>query len=487
MSQLATSIHANAARPPAASPSLSPDTGTRSLILLAILAVGAIGFRLLPLGIEPRAHTALSIALFMICSWMTQVLDHGITGILGCFLFWMLGVARFDAAFSGFADSTPWFLFGAICFGLMGSKSGLARRLAYLVMRRIGHSYPRLLLGLIVSNFLLTAIVPSGIARVVIMAAIAMGLIEAFGVDRRSNIARGMFVILVYQATIFDKMLIAGASSITARGAIERFGHVDVLWSQWFLAYLPCDILVMIVAWRLALWMYPPETAELPGGAEFLRGQLNAMGPWSAAEIKSLTLMLVAIGLWVTDFLHHIPAPMIGLGIGLVSLMPRIGVLDADDARKVNYLPIFFVAAATSLSNVLVQTKALDVVTTVLFDWMKPHLTGGVGSTMILYWSAFAYHIIIGNEIAMLSTSLPILMAYARDHGINPLTLGMIWTFGAGPKIFMYESAVLVVGYSYGYFSNKDMIKVGAILSVVTALILLLLVPLYWPLIGITR
>jgi len=487
MSQLATSAQTHAAAAGAAAPSPDPAAGTRSLVLLISIGLGALAFRLLPLHIDPRAHSALAIGVFMICGWMTQALDHGITGILGCFLFWMFGIARFETAFSGFADSTPWFLFGAICFGLMGSKSGLARRLAYVVMRRIGHSYPQLLLGLIVSNFLLTAVVPSGIARVVIMAAIAMGLIEAFGVDRKSNIARGMFVILVYQATIFDKMLIAGASSITARGAIERFGQVDVLWSQWALAYLPCDIIVMIVAWRLALWMYPPETAALPGGAEFLRGQLQAMGSWSVMEIKSLALMLIAIALWVTDFLHHIPAPMIGLGIGLLSLMPRIGVLDAEDARKVNYLPIFFVAAATSLSNVLVQTKALDVVTTVLFDWMKPHITGGLGSTMILYWSAFVYHIIIGNEIAMLATSLPILMQYARDHAINPLTLGMIWTFGAGPKIFMYESAVLVVGYSYGYFSNRDMIKVGAILSVVTALILLLLVPLYWPLIGITR
>src|SRR5262245_24832896 len=472
---------------PAGSTTGSPAADWRSLLLLAGIGAGAVAFRMLPLGIEPRAHSALAVGVFMIVSWMTQVLDHGIAGIIGCFLFWMFGIARFETAFSGFADTTPWFLFGAICFGLMGSKSGLAKRLAYLVMRAIGSSYPRLLLGLIVSNFLLTLVVPSGIARVVIMAAIAMGLVEAFGVGRGSNIARGMFIILVYQATIFDKMLIAGASSITARGAIERFGQVDVLWSQWFLAYVPCDILVMIVAWRLALWLYPPETAALPGGADFLRGQLKAMGPWSTAEVKSLALMLVAIALWVTDFLHHIPAPMIGLGIGLLSLMPRVGVLDAEDARKVNYLPIFFVAAATSLSNVLVQTKALDVVTTVLFDWMKPHITGGIGSTMILYLSAFAYHIVIGNEIAMLSTSLPILMQYAREHAINPLTLGMIWTFGAGPKIFMYESAVLVVGYSYGYFSNRDMIKVGAILSIVTALILLLLVPLYWPLIGITR
>src|SRR2546427_563473 len=128
-----------------------------------------------------------------------------------------------------------------------------------------------LLLGLILSNFLLTPLVPSGIARVVIMAAIAMGLVEAFGAAKGSNIARGMFVVLVYQATIFDKMVIAGASSITARGAIERFGGVNVLWSQWALAYLPCDIIVMIVAWRLALWLYPPETAMLPGGSDYLQ------------------------------------------------------------------------------------------------------------------------------------------------------------------------------------------------------------------------
>ena len=116
------------------------------------------------------------------------------------------------------------------------------------------------------------------------MAAIAIGLIEAFGLGKGSNIARGLFVVLVYQTTIFDKMLIAGASSITARGAIEKFGGVQVLWSQWFLAYVPCDIIVMLFAWWLALWLYPPEVDELPGTQRFLEQQLDAMGGWSSLE-----------------------------------------------------------------------------------------------------------------------------------------------------------------------------------------------------------
>jgi di/tricarboxylate transporter len=42
-----------------------------------------------------------------------------------------------------------------------------------------------------------------------------------------------------------------------------------------------------------------------------------------------------------------------------------------------------------------------------------------------------------------------------------------------------------VVGYSYGYFDARDMLKIGFTLTVVESIILLLLVPLYWPWIGL--
>ena len=64
-------------------------------------------------------------------------------------LIWSLGVARPDLAFSGFANGTTWFLFGATLMGAMASKSGLAKRIAYEVMLRVGTTYPRILLGLI--------------------------------------------------------------------------------------------------------------------------------------------------------------------------------------------------------------------------------------------------------------------------------------------------------------------------------------------------
>jgi di/tricarboxylate transporter len=43
----------------------------------------------------------------------------------------------------------------------------------------------------------------------------------------------------------------------------------------------------------------------------------------------------------------------------------------------------------------------------------------------------------------------------------------------------------MIVGYSYGYFQGKDLLRIGFALSVIEGLILLLLAPFYWPLLGI--
>lgn len=61
----------------------------------------------------------------------------------------------------------------------------------------------------------------------------------------------------------------------------------------------------------------------------------------------------------------------------------------------------------------------------------------------------------------------------------------MIWVFGSAGKIFVYQSAVLIVGYSFGYFKSRDLLRLGFLLTVVEFISILLIVPFYWPAIGI--
>ena len=465
----------------------TPTGYFNAVSLLKAIPTAAIPliFWFLPLNLEPKAQHALAITLFMILAWATEVLDPGLTGLTGCYLFWALKVVTFDLAFSGFANDTPWFLMGAILFGTMASKSGLAKRVAYMVTLRVGTTYSRLLLAMILSDFLLTPLVPSGMARVTIMAAIAIGLIDAFGVGIGSNIGRGMFLFLPYTAGVFDKTIIAGAAAITGRGSIESVGGVQVLWSQWLVAYLPIDIITILVAWLLTLKMYPPEVASLPGGKQYLRSELRKAGPWTSLEKKALALMLTAVVLWSTDFIHHISPSMIGLGIGLLAVMPFMRILGIDDFKKLNFLQLFYVGAAISMGNVLSSTKGLAVLTNSVLAGLEPLLSNSFIAPIALYWTGFVYHLFLASEISMLATSTPLLMQFATEHGLSALKLGMLWVFASSGKIFVYQSAVLMVGYGYGYFRAKDVLMMGLLMSVVDSVLLLFLVPYYWPLIGI--
>src|SRR5262249_9696500 len=177
-------------------------------------------------------------------------------------------------AFAGFANSTPWFLFGAMLIGEAASRSGLAERIGYIVMGAAGTSYARLLFSIIALVLLLNFLVPSGMAQLAILAPIVMGVVGAFGVEKGSNIGRGLFVILTYACGLFNKMMLAGGATILARGLAEKITGSAISWSAYLVAFAPAILLTIFAAWATILWLYPPEKKEISGDRRFLAERL---------------------------------------------------------------------------------------------------------------------------------------------------------------------------------------------------------------------
>ena len=456
-------------------------------VIIGAIAGPALGLVVwfAPLRAQPAAIHALSIMVFMVVYWIAEPVDHSVTALIGCFLFWTLRIVKFNVAFSGFADATPWFLFATMLMGSAASKSGLAKRIGFSIMRLLGSSYSRLLLSVIVFVFILNFLVPSGIAQLAIVAPMVVGIVAGFGLGPKSNVARGLFITLSYTCGLFNKMVLAGAASILTRGIVEKLTGQKIYWSQYFIAYLPAALITMFACWLTVLWLYPPEKKALPGGREYLEDAVKGMGPWTVPEKKTMWLLLLAIAFWSTDFLHHIDPAMIALGVALVLTLPKIGVLKTQDIREVNFLLIIFTAGALGMGTVLAATKGLDVLTGAMMTWMAPLLGRSFHSASVLYWSAFLFHFLMGTEVSMLSTSLPVIIKFAATHGYNPVAFALVWNFASGGKIFVYQSTVLILGYSYGSFESKDLIRVGLVLTAVEGLVLLFLVPFYWPLIGL--
>src|SRR5262245_62945088 len=94
----------------------------------------------MPLGVEANVQAALSVTSFMILAWMTNVMEYAVTGLIGCLLYWALGVAPAATSFAGFANSTTWFIFAALLLGAISTKSGLPQRIGNFIVSPIGFS-----------------------------------------------------------------------------------------------------------------------------------------------------------------------------------------------------------------------------------------------------------------------------------------------------------------------------------------------------------
>src|SRR6202030_1797825 len=77
-----------------------------------------------PLSLGPAATHALAISSFMVIAWITATFTYALSGLIGCYMFWVWKGVKFKTASSGFADQTPWFVFCVLVIGMMATKSG---------------------------------------------------------------------------------------------------------------------------------------------------------------------------------------------------------------------------------------------------------------------------------------------------------------------------------------------------------------------------
>ena len=460
-------------------------SNARAYLALLLGPSAACLLWLLPLGLDAVHQKTLAIVLFMIVYWIAEPVDHAITALIGCYLFWALGTVKFSIAFSGFASATPWFLFGGALMAEAVTSTGLAKRLGFQALSTAGTSYMRLLFGIAILSVFAAPLIPSATARIVIIAPLLIGVLSAMGSSTRSNLAKGSFLALTMMSMLIDKMILAGATPVLAQGIIKEQTGREILWGEWFIAFLPATALTCIAVAGTAYWLFPACNSETADGEEYLQKELRRLGSLSINEKKLLVVLGCAIAAWATDYIHHLEPTVIALGTGLFLVLPKIGVLETGSVKKVNFLVIIFSAGALSMANVLAQTGSLENLNSFVAGRMGAWLSDGVTASISLYWGGVLYHFIFPNNQSLLSTSLPLLLSATTEMPVNSAALGLIWQYATGGTLFAYQSSILVMGYSYGCFNSRDLLKYGALLTFIQGLILMLIVPIYWPLVGL--
>ena len=312
--------------------------GQRTLIARAATLALALGlwFAPVPEGLTVQAWRLFAIfaaAIFSVIVNAFPLLTAALLAAAGAVLTGTLAPAK---AFAGFANGSVLLVVVAFLVASSVVKSGLGRRISFLVVSAFGRST----LGLAYSIFLTDAAIapafPSNTARSGVLFPIVLSLTQGAGsspYDEKTRRLGGYLMFCGMASLAVSSALWLTATSVNPIGAeIARQFGLKISFGSWLLAAsvpaLAAILLLPLVLFRL----FPPGIRATPDAPAAARAALREMGPLSRDEkVVAVAFLLMVTG-WVTAGALKLDLTAVAFG-GLGALLAT-SVLTLDDIGR---------------------------------------------------------------------------------------------------------------------------------------------------------
>src|SRR6202158_5852158 len=358
-------------------------------VLLAVAALVAVILLPTPEGLSIAGQRMLAILAFAVIVWMTEALEYAVSAVvIAALMTFLLGLspnpanpaallgtsAGLGLAFSGFANTALALVASALFLAAAMTATGLDKRIALGILARVGVKVHHVVVGAILVGFVMAFLVPSTTARVACLVPITLGIISAFGVNKRGAFAGMLMITTVQTASIWNVGIkTAAAQNMVAIGFIEKTLHHTITWLEWFIAAAPFGIVMSIALYFVMTRMMPAEVKEIPGGREQIRKSLAELGPMKVSEKKLLAISLTLLLFWSTEgVLHSFDTSSTTVAAVALMFLPGIGIMTWKDAQpRIPWGTIVLFGIGISVGTALLQTKGAS--------WLADLAVVGVG------------------------------------------------------------------------------------------------------------
>jgi solute carrier family 13 (sodium-dependent dicarboxylate transporter), member 2/3/5 len=447
-----------------------------------------------PDAVDPAGkHFVLSkegkaaLALFLLAGtwWVFEVLPIGVTGIaIGVFqaLFF---IRKADVAFKDFMDPSVLFIFGSLIIGMVFTKVGITRRLAYKMLMIVGERTSMIYLGC----FVVTALLTHLMAHTAVAATMYPLLLSIYalyeGGDKPTRFGKGLFIGMAFIAGAGSIITLLGAArGIVALGFFREIAGKEITFFELTYYMAPIGWLMVFALWGLIMILFKPEKAVIPGLREKAR-QLNAeMGPLTRNEFVAGGIILaVVVFLSLQSFIPALQA-FNKAAVLLVStlLFFILKILDIRDLEDIPWNIILLFAGAMSIGFCLWQTGAAE--------WLAINWLGFFQNA---HWFIFvlgiAFFVMIMTNfimnVAAIAISLPVALVVAPYLKVAPeVILFAALTTAGMPFLLLVGAAPNAIAYNSKQFTSGEFFTAGIPASILLMALVGLGVMLIWPLLG---
>jgi L-tartrate/succinate antiporter len=480
------------AHPPNATRTIGTPSGVAPNLLwrAGVPVLTGIVLALLPTpdGLAPHAWHYFALFAAVILALITEPIPAAAVGLIGVTVAATLGLVFTPAqladpafrlpveslrwALAGFANGTVWLIFAAFVFAMGYEKTGLGRRIALVLVKRLGGRTLGLGYAIALSDLVLAPFTPSNTARSAgTIFPVIRSIPELYGSAPGESARRiGAYVMWVAFATtcVTSSMFVTAlAPNLFALELVRNITGVEITWTGWFVGFLPIGgPLVILLPW-LVYKLYPPEIRTSTEVPRWAAQELEKLGRLSVKEAIMAVLVTLALALWIFGGAVIDPTMVALVGI---SLMLICAVVSWDD-----------ILANRTAWNVLVWFATLVVMADGL---NKAGVVGwiGRGATALLAGQSplvvmtllvvlfFVVHYVFASLTAHATALLPVIVAAgAAVPGMPVPTFVMLLVFSLGIMgvLTPYATGPAPVYFASGYIARKDFWVLGLIFGLI--------------------
>ncbi len=229
--------------------------------LAPLLAAGIIIFTDLERG-KPAVTNTLAVAVLMAMWWVTEVIPLAITSLLPIVLFPALGIMDGKAVSATYFNHVIFLFIGGFLVALAIQKWNLHKRIALNILRIVGSSPGRILLGFMFATAFLSMWI-SNTATAMLLVPILLSIITKLednnGKERVRRFAIGLLLCIAYSASIGGIATLVGTPPNLSFARIFYIYFPDapeISFATWFFYAFPITAILFVILYAYLYFFF---------------------------------------------------------------------------------------------------------------------------------------------------------------------------------------------------------------------------------------
>ncbi len=475
------------------------DTGNPQVALVGLLLGPLLMIALLllppPEGMPPRAWSVAAVTLLMVAWWFTEALPVAVTALVPVVAFPLLGIVSAGEATAPYAHPLIFLFLGGFLIAKAVERWNLHRRMALSLLRLTGSSPARLVGGFMLATALLSMWL-SNTATTIMMVPIALAVVALLDDQAKAagpaaeptagaeRFGLALLLGIAYAASIGGLGTLIGTppNALLAAFMAERYG-IQIGFAQWMLLGVPLAAVLLVMTWLLLTRLaFRVGRSPVPGAAETIARQLQALGPLRREEGLVAAVFLTVAALWILrpalDGLLpgvEISDPVIAMAGGVVlfvipaDLRRGVFLMNWEAARQLPWGVLLLFGGGLSLASAI-QASGLA-------GWIGEVLAGCAGwplvALILLITAVVVFLTEVTSNTATASVFIPIAATLGSCISADPLFFAIPVALAASCAFMMpVATPPNAIVYASGRIQVPEMARAGFLLNLICIVVI---------------